>query len=341
MINNSIFNYFTVKNVIFFSVLALLVIFAVRNPEIALMFFVSMVIACSLNPLVNRLNVKLNRPVAAVIVLSSFILALCLFLLPVIVIGVYQIISIDANFDNIVEKAEVFIANHHILQQFGINKAGISNAVVNFISNADQYLDNMVHFVKNIGSGMVYVFITVIFTYFFMADTTSVKTTFLDLFPSDIRPRVEEIVDIIARKMGGYITAQFYAILSVGIVMTIGLLIFRVNYAILLGLLTAVLDLIPVAGPALALVICLIATAGSGWVPIVGVIVSFIAAQFIENNFVRPYAFSKLLKIHPVMIFLFLYIAAKYLGVIGALFAPAMAAMVCVLVQELYIKNIE
>ena len=188
---------------------------------------------------------------------------------------------------------------------------------------------------------MVYVFITVIFTYFFMADTTSVKTTFLDLFPSNIRPRVEEIVDIIARKMGGYITAQFYAILSVGIVMTIGLLIFRVDYAILLGLLTAVLDLIPVAGPALALVICLIAAAGSCWVPIVGVIVSFIAAQLIENNFVRPYAFSKLLKIHPVMIFLFLYIAAKYLGVIGALFAPAMAAMVCVLVEELYIKNIE
>jgi len=341
MINNSVFNYFTVKNVIFFMVLALLVVFAVRNPEIALIFFVSMVFACSLNPLVNRLNVKLNRPVAALIVLGAFILALCLFLLPVIIIGIYQILSLDANFDKFIEEAEVFIANHHILQQFGISKAGIANSVMNLFTNADQYIDNMVAFIKNIGSGMVYVFITIIFTYFFMSDTTSVKTTFLDLFPSDIRPRVEEIVDIIARKMGGYITAQFYAILSVGIVMTIGLLIFRVDYAILLGLLTAVLDLIPVAGPAVALIICLIAAAGSGWVPIVGVIISFVAAQFIENNFVRPYAFSKLLNIHPVMIFLFLYIAAKYLGVIGALFAPAMAAMVCVLVEELYIKNIE
>ncbi|MBQ6516069.1 AI-2E family transporter [bacterium] len=341
MINNSVFNYFTVKNVIFFLVLALLVVFAIQNPEVALIFFVSMVIACSLNPLVNRLNIKLKRPVAALIVLGTFILALCLFLMPIIIIGIYQILSLDANFDKFMENAEIFIANHHILQQFGISKAGIANSVMNLFTNADQYIDNMIAFIKNIGSGMVYVFITVIFTYFFMADTTSVKTTFLDLFPSNIRPRVEEIVDIIARKMGGYITAQFYAILSVGIVMTIGLLIFRVDYAILLGLLTAVLDLIPVAGPALALVICLIAAAGSGWVPIVGVIVSFIAAQLIENNFVRPYAFSKLLKIHPVMIFLFLYIAAKYLGVIGALFAPAMAAMVCVLVEELYIKNIE
>lgn len=341
MINKPIFDYFTVKNVIFFAVVLLMVIFAVRNPEIALMFFVSMVIACSLNPLVDRLNKRLNRNLSAVIVLGLFILGLCLFILPVVIIGVYQIASVGDQFENFVNNADTFFAKYPLLGSLGISKSGIEASIINMASNADKYLDNVLNVIKDIGSGMVYVFISIIFTYFFMADTTSVKINFLKLFPYNIRPRVEEIVDIIARKMGGYITAQFYAILSVGIVMTIGLLIFRVDYAILLGLLTAVLDLIPVAGPALALIICLIVAAGAGWVPFIGVIISFIAAQFIENNFVRPYAFSKLLKIHPVMIFLFLYIAAKYLGVIGALFAPAMAAMVCVLIEELYVKNIE
>ena len=61
----------------------------------------------------------------------------------------------------------------------------------------------------------------------------------------------------------------------------------------------------------------------------------------IENNLVRPYAFSKLLNIHPIMGFTFLYIGAKYFGVIGALFAPAFAAASCVLIEELYMKNIE
>ena len=222
MINESIFNYFTVKNVIFFSVSLLLVIFAVRNPEIALMFFVSMVIACSLNPLVDRLNKRLNRSLSAIIVLGLFILGLCLFILPVIIIGFYQVASVGDQFENFINNADKYLGKYPLLGSLGISKSGLEATLVNMVSNADKYLDSALMVIKDIGSGMVYVFISIIFTYFFMADTTSVKINFLKLFPYNIRPRVEEIVDIIARKMGGYITAQFYAILSVGIVMTIG-----------------------------------------------------------------------------------------------------------------------
>ena len=123
--------------------------------------------------------------------------------------------------------------------------------------------------------------------------------------------------------------------------MAIGLVLFKVEYAVLLALITAVLDLIPVVGPALALVICLTANIESGWLIIVGIIVSFSAAQLIENNLVRPYVYSKLLNIHPILIFIAIFLGAKYLGIVGALFAPAIAAMVCVLVEELYIKSIE
>ena len=69
--------------------------------------------------------------------------------------------------------------------------------------------------------------------------------------------------------------------------------------------------------------------------------VVFAVAQLIENNFVRPYVFGKLLNIHPILIYLFLFISAKYMGIIGVVFAPAIAATVCVLIEELYIKNLE
>jgi predicted PurR-regulated permease PerM len=63
-------------------------------------------------------------------------------------------------------------------------------------------------------------------------------------------------------------------------------------------------------------------------------------AQFVENNFVRPYIFGKVMKIHPIVIFLFLFIAAEYIGVVGVVFAPAIAALVAVLFDELYLKKI-
>ena len=128
---------------------------------------------------------------------------------------------------------------------------------------------------------------------------------------------------------------------SVGIVMAIGLAICGVEYAILLGLITAVLDIVPVIGPAIALIIALIISFKSGMMAVLCVIGVFAVAQLIENNLVRPYVFSKFLNLHPLIIYLFLLITAKYLGIIGVLFAPAIAATVVVLIEELYIKNMK
>ena len=123
--------------------------------------------------------------------------------------------------------------------------------------------------------------------------------------------------------------------------MTIGLMILRVDYALLLGLITCILDVIPVVGPAIALIICLIATYKSGIGILIGVGIVFAIAQLAENNFVRPYVFGKFLNVHPLIVYLFLFITAKYLGIIGVVFAPAIAATAVVLIEEVYMKNIE
>ena len=129
-------------------------------------------------------------------------------------------------------------------------------------------------------------------------------------------------------------------IASVGLVMAIGLSIMRIDYALLLALITMVLDLIPVVGPTIALVICVIATSQSGIVAVTTVVVVFAIAQLVENNLVRPFVFGKFLNLHPLLIYLFLFIMAKYAGIVGVVFAPAVAATVCVLYEELYMKNL-
>ena len=70
------------------------------------------------------------------------------------------------------------------------------------------------------------------------------------------------------------------------------------------------------------------------------IIVWFAIVQWAENNLVRPYIFGKFLDLHPLIIYFFLFVTAQYLGVIGVVFAPAIAATVCVLIEELYIKNV-
>ena len=135
-------------------------------------------------------------------------------------------------------------------------------------------------------------------------------------------------------------TAFGYAYI-VGFIMAIGLSLLGVDYALLLGLITAILDIIPVIGPGLALLICLIVSYKVGAFTVFFIILIFAIAQLAENNFIRPFVFSKFLDLHPLIIYFFLFLTAKFLGVIGVIFAPAIAATVVVLIEEIYIKNIE
>jgi predicted PurR-regulated permease PerM len=192
----------------------------------------------------------------------------------------------------------------------------------------------------NFASALIYFFAALIIIYYFLADKETVKTAYMSLFPTDLKQKAEDILEAISKKIGGYVVAQITTMTSVGVIMTLGLLLSGIEYALLLGLITAVLDIIPIVGPAIALIICLITAYKSGMLAIVLVCVVFAIAQWAENNLVRPYVFGKFLDVHPLVIYLFLFITAQYLGIVGVVFAPAIAATICVLIQELYIKNI-
>ena len=65
-------------------------------------------------------------------------------------------------------------------------------------------------------------------------------------------------VTLVAERSGGYVIAQLVTIASVGIVVTIGMLLIKSKYALILGLICAIFDIIPVVGPAAAFIICII-----------------------------------------------------------------------------------
>ena len=330
------------KSNILFGIMAVIVFaFVIDNPDIAIMIFASLVFACSLSPIVDKLTKRYSRPVATSIVVFGSIALLAILILPILVMGIYQVGAFANEIPKYITDINNLLHTNHLLVKLGISDVSIStmfDTLANISSNA---FNNIVLFIGGLGSALIYILLSIIFIFYLLCDKDAVKTTVLKLFPTRIREKANGIIDIIAQRIGGYIFAQLCAIISVGVVMLIGLLIFKIRYAVLLALVTAVLDIIPVIGPAIALVIGLIVTHDAGWGAMLIVALVFAAAQLIENNIVRPYAFGKLLKMHPIIIFFALFVGAKYFGIIGALFAPAMAATVCVLVEELYIKNLD
>jgi len=335
--------YFTSKNIIFLIVAILFLVFLSKIQEVAIMFFATYVLACSMEPLIQKLTNRYKRSTASGIVLLSAIVLICVVFIPLLIVAGQEIGNFIDSFPQYMITLKGLLYDVHIplIGKLDINQIDVGGAITTASGVTTTILSETLNLGKNIGSGFVYLLASIIILYYFMADKDLVRGTMVKMFPSQMRERATDIIETISKKIGGYVVAQLTTMAGVGLVMTLGLLILRVDYALLLGLITAILDIIPVVGPTIALIICLIVSYKSGWAILAGICVVFAVAQLSENNFVRPYVFGKFLDLHPLIIYMFLFITAKYLGVIGVVFAPAIAATVVVLIQEIYMKNIE
>ena len=342
MFENIFQKYITAKNIIFFVTVILFLVFISTIKDVAIMFFASYVISCSLNPIVDKIQNKIkNRSIASAVVLLGALCIIMVITVPLALLVGNEVknfsTSLPAYFNDFsTEIAKIPFINKFNALQF--NWEGLISAASNY---ASEIFNEIINIGLNVGSTLIYLIVSLIIIYYFMADKDIIEKTYLRLFPKNMREKAGNILNIISKKIGGYIFALIITVSSVFIVMSVGLLIFNVNYAVIMGVITAILDIIPIVGPAIALVICIVASFETGPAAIAAVIGVFAIAQLVENQFVRPYVFGKFLDIHPIMIYLFLFITAKYMGATGVILAPAVAATACVLIEELYMKNLD
>ena len=121
----------------------------------------------------------------------------------------------------------------------------------------------------------------------------------------------------------------------------IWLISFGVPYALLLAILVALLDLIPVVGSAVAGILVALA-AFSVSVPIgVATVSFFIAYKFVEDYVLSPRVFGKVLRLPALVTVVAILIGAALLGLVGALVALPIAAGLTLLVQEVLFPRLD
>lgn len=332
--------YITAKNIIFAILAILCIVFITKIKDIAILFFASYVIACSLNPIVDKLSKKVSRGFASGLVLGGGLLVGGLVFIPIIAMAGHEIKSFVHFLPKHIANVQNFLAHTPFLDKLGLHNLSLGDILPSATGFTSTFVNESISFSIEIATAVIYSLAACIIIFYFMSDKEVVKKFVMSLFPRQMKVKAEEILETISQKIGGYVIAQLVTISSVGIIMFLGLWILKIDYALLLGLLTSVFDIVPIVGPALALVVILLTVYKLGAVKVALVIAVFAFAQWAENNLIRPYIFSKFLDLHPLIIYFFLFVTAQYLGVIGVIFAPAIAATVCVLVEELYIKNV-
>jgi predicted PurR-regulated permease PerM len=168
-------------------------------------------------------------------------------------------------------------------------------------------------------------------TFFLLLEGPTWMERIYGLIPERSRDTWRGIGREIYRTVGGYVTGNLLISVIAGVSTTIVLLILGVPYAVALGLVVAILDLIPLAGATLAAIIvgsvAFIHSIPAGII----VIVFFIVYQQIENHLLQPLVYSRTVQLSPLAILVSVLIGAKVGGILGALAAIPVAGTIQVL----------
>ena len=168
-------------------------------------------------------------------------------------------------------------------------------------------------------------------TFFMLLEGPRWMERFYGLLPEGSRETWRGIGRDIYRTVGGYVTGNLLISVIAGVSTTIVLLILDVPYAVALGLLVAILDLIPLAGATLAAIIVTTVAFLTSIPAGIIVLVFMIVYQQIENHLLQPLVYSRTVQLSPLAILISVLIGAKIAGILGALAAIPVAGAIQVL----------
>lgn len=331
----------TVKNIVFLILVFILLKVIPQVSDIVMLFFACFVLACSMLPLVNWLDGKTkNRTLSTLIVIMGAVVVTLAFFLPVLTITIEQISAfaqtLPAKFAEVQSFLKTFSFAGHNLTEY-VNLESV-------MQNSDNIAKGILSQSWNITMGFlqaIIVFIAIITIIFYLLkDSTYMKCKFLEFFPEKLKDKADDIFVKISQKVGGYVIASIISGVAIWLLISASLLILRVEFAFSLGLIAGVLDIIPVLGPTIALTLIILSAYKKGAIIVALAILIFLGVQQLSNNVVRPIVFGKFMDLHPLVIIIALLIGGKFGGFLGLILAPAIAAIVTVLLDELYLKTI-
>ena len=171
-------------------------------------------------------------------------------------------------------------------------------------------------------------------TLFMLLEGPTWVERFYSLLPVEKQPRWRRVGYDIYRTIGGYVTGNLAISLIAGVVSTAVFLAVGVPYAVALGLLVAILDLIPLAGATIAaIVVTTVAFLDSTTSGII-ILIFFVLYQQLENHVLQPVVYGRTVQLSPLAVLIAVLIGAKLAGVVGALAAIPVAGAVQVLLVD-------
>ena len=320
-------------------------------------FFVGIIIAyvvykpCTkLEQKLKKNGIKHSRGISIIISYIIFFIILFFllnFIIPALISSVGDLISNIPNYYNSItasngenEKVEFFKENIlkplvEYLQKIDIKEILTPEKMIEYVSSA-----------IGVVKALISAFIAIICSIYILAERESI-ISYIDRVAKASMPengynKFNRYFSNGNRILFGYISSQFIDGVLVAIIMSIILLVLKVKYAVLLGVLIGIFNLIPYFGAIVAVIISgLITILTGGWQKALMMVIIITIFQQIDANIINPRITGSKLNVSPLLVIFSVTIGGAYFGIIGMFLAVPIAVLIKLMIEDFMLSKIK
>ena len=316
----------------------LVLLWAARG--VLMLVFIAAILAAGIAPAVHRVRVlwrfrfrrNLARGPAVMIVYLPFLVAVILLGVVVVPRFVADTRELGAQIPSLIEKNILTPLEHYV--------------PVNFIreelrKGVELPRSQVFAYMRNAATAIASILAVLFMIAYMLVDADRLRNTILLVYPADVRGDRRATLIHMGSRMSLWLSGQLLLCALIGVASFIFFMAIGVPYALPLAILAALGELVPMIGPTLtvipALAIALLSSRWQFW----AVLIFAIVIQKIENLVIIPRVMARRMAISPLAIFIAFMIGASLLGVVGAIIAIPVAAILQVAFDEIFVSRRE
>ncbi len=305
--------------------------------DVLVMLLAAFVIASAIEPMAKRLQkYSIPRGLSVVIVYVAILLifALTLILLvPVLVNQLTQLAqalpSIAAQFNDWFSVSPVVSDDVvHRLEQFVSNVGdNVADAGLGIFEGTRSFF-----------SGLFSLVLVLVIAFYLVIEESALKKFFRLIVPRQHMTYVEMVIDRIEYKLGRWVLAQLTLGLIIGTIVGVGLWLLGVPYALALGLLAGVLEIVPFIGPIIAGVAGVVVALSQSLIMGVLTLLFYVVVQQVENHALIPNVMKKATGLNPLVTLVAVLLGGRLAGLVGVILSIPVATVISIFLADFFTK---
>jgi predicted PurR-regulated permease PerM len=194
-------------------------------------------------------------------------------------------------------------------------------------------------FLKTAATGVAATITIFVLSFLMVVEGPKLVSGTLSLFPDDRAQHIRAVGTDCAKTITGYISGNLLISVICGLLTYAVLKIIGIPFSGLIALFVAISDLIPLVGATLGAVVAGLAAFIYSVPAGIIVVVFFVVYQQLENHLLQPLIFSRTVQLNPLTVLIAILIAVELAGLLGALLAIPIAAMIQIILRDLWARH--